>query len=442
MPDTNTISIQCPDCGTQFQAPVRSVIDVGQQPELRQAFLAGQINVAVCPQCGAGGILEVPLVYHDPAAEFLAVYFPQQLNIPELEKQRMIGELTQALMRSVPAEQRKGYFFNPRQFVSRQSLMDAVLGTMGISQEELDRQRKKLKLAEQLMVMADDPKGLQMMIKDKEAQLDLEFFSILSGMRQQAQATGDQKAAERLGLLETNLMPQTTFGRRVLKQRAAIEALKEVKSPDELVDMVVASDSDVTSALVVAARPLFDYVFFQKLSERIDAAAGAQKERLAGLRERLLTLTQQLDDAARADIKKAFDLLQEIVNSPSPRNATHEHIAELDDLFMNVLALNMEQAEQRKDAELMGRLEMVYDEIMNMVEESMPPEVRLINDLLSAPYPEGTRALLKEHQAELTPEVLDFMQRTADSFAQQEDPQAAETAKRLRDIRAQAMLMV
>ena len=92
MPETNTVPIQCPNCGNQYQTPVRSIIDVGQQPQLRQAFLSGQINVAVCPKCRAGGMLEVPLVYHDPAAEFLAVYFPQQLNIPEMEKQRMIGE--------------------------------------------------------------------------------------------------------------------------------------------------------------------------------------------------------------------------------------------------------------------------------------------------------------------------------------------------------------
>lgn len=442
MPDTNTVPIQCPNCGNQFQTPIRTVIDVGQQPALRQAFLAGQVNVAVCPKCGTGGMLEVPLVYHDPAAEFLAVYFPQQLNIPELEKQRMIGELTQSLMRSLPPDQRKGYFLNPRQFVNRQNLMDAVLGTMGISQEELDRQRKKMKLAEQLMVMADDPKGLQMMMKGNDAQFDMEFFSILSGMKQQAEAAGDQKSVERLGLLETNLLPQTTFGRQVLKQRAAVEALAQVKSPDELVDMVARSDLEVLPALAVSARPLFDYGFFQKLSERIGAAAGTEKDRLTQVRERLLRLTQELDEAAREDIDATLGLLQEIINAPAPRTAVRERIGEVDDLFMNVLAMTMQNAEQRKDAATFERLEMVYDEIMSMVEEGMPPEIRLINELLETPYPEGTRALLKERRAELTPEVLDLMGRTADSIAQQEGPEAAETAKRLRDIRAQAMLLV
>ena len=155
----NEIPIQCPQCGNAFSSPVVTMIDVGAVPELRNYLLSGQLNVAVCPKCQTPIMLEVPLVYHDPKAEFLAIYFPQQLNIPELEKQKMIGELTQSLMRSLPPEQRKGYFLNPRQFVSRQNLTDAVYGTMGISQEELDRQRKKAKLVEQLMVLRGRPQG-------------------------------------------------------------------------------------------------------------------------------------------------------------------------------------------------------------------------------------------------------------------------------------------
>jgi hypothetical protein len=119
------------------------VIDVGQNPQLRQALLSGQINLAICPKCNQGGVIEAPLVYHDPQAEFLAVYFPPQVQIPELERQRMIGDMTQEMMRNLPPDQRKGYFLSPRQFMNRQNLLDAVLGTMGVTQEELDWQRKK-----------------------------------------------------------------------------------------------------------------------------------------------------------------------------------------------------------------------------------------------------------------------------------------------------------
>ncbi len=69
--NANAVPIQCPNCGTQYSVPVRTMIDVSAEPRLRQQFLANQINVAVCPNCQTGGLLEVPLVYHDAGAEFL-----------------------------------------------------------------------------------------------------------------------------------------------------------------------------------------------------------------------------------------------------------------------------------------------------------------------------------------------------------------------------------
>ena len=448
MPETNAVPIQCPNCGTQYQTPIRTIIDVGQQPQLRQAFLAGQVNLAVCPKCRAGGLIEMPLVYHDPAAEFLAVYFPQQLNIPEMEKQKMIGEMTQGLMRSLPAEQRKGYFLNPRQFMNRQKLMDAILGTMGISQEDLDRQRKKVKLVEQLAVMADDPKGLAMMIKGQDAQLDYEFFAILADTLNRAQALGDEKALKQLTMLREKLMEVTSFGKKAAKQQAAVESLKAVKTPEEFLEQVIAADPEVVDAFALAARPLMDYAFFQNLTGRIEAARGPERDRLTRLRERLVELTQKMDEAAKATYDEANGLLQELVSSENPRTAVREHAAELDDTFMAVLSSNLQEAQRRGRKAAFERMAMIYDEIMAMVEEGLPPEVQLINELLRAPFPEGVRDLLKEHQAELTPEFLEMMDRLAEEMGERETrtpaeaQELAETAKRLRDIKAQAMLLV
>jgi hypothetical protein len=438
----NMVPIQCPQCGNRYESPVISLIDVGAYPELRSYFLSGQLNVAVCPKCQAPVMLEVPLVYHDPKAEFLAIYFPQQLNIPELEKQKMIGEVTQSLMRSLPPEQRKGYFLNPRQFVSRQSMADAIYGTMGISQEELDRQRKKAKLVEQLQVFADDPKGLQMMVKNSDKDIDGEFFAILASMLEQAGATGDEKTKGRLEMLRDNLMPITTWGKKAQKQRAAVEGLKDVKSPEEFVDRIVAADEDEIGAIVLAARPALDYRFFEELTRRVDAAKGPERERLTKLRDRLLELTKQLDDAARESVETSVGLLQEIVNSPSPRSAVREHADEIDEMFMSVLTRNMQAAEQKGDNELLDRLAMVYEEIMRLMQSTAPPEVQFINELVMAPYPDGTRQLLQENREIVTPELLDLIAQMADQMAEDEGEDAAGMVKRLRDIRAQAQLMI
>ncbi len=442
MPESQGIQITCPSCGNVYHAPVRSIIDVGSEPRLRDAFLSGALNVAVCPKCQTAVKMETPLVYHDPDAEFLAVYFPPQLNIPEMQKQKMIGDVTQSLMRSLPPDQRKGYFLSPRQYSSLQSLMDAVLGTMGISQEMIDRQRKKVKLIEQFSVMADDPKGLQMLLKGNESQVDAEFYTILANMLEQAMVTGDQKTAERLRLLEQNLMPLTPFGQRLAKQRAAVASLDQLDSQEAFFERVLQADLDEAEAIAAVARPLMDYNFFEQLTGRIDAAQGAERERLIALREKLLQVTDRLDQISQAAVKEKLDLLDELIKDPSPRSALRAHEDEIDDLFMTVLRAVIEQTKKTGDQDLLDVLEMIQDEAINIIQEGYPSEVQFINELLYQPYPEGTRQMLRERRDEVTPELLDLMARMAEELGQTDDPDSAELAKRLRDIRAQAMLLV
>ncbi len=47
--------VQCPNCGTPYVVPIFTIIDLGINPELGPAILGGQVNMASCPQCGAGG---------------------------------------------------------------------------------------------------------------------------------------------------------------------------------------------------------------------------------------------------------------------------------------------------------------------------------------------------------------------------------------------------
>ncbi len=358
--------------------------------------------------------------------------------MPELDKQKMIGEMTQSLMRSLPPEQRKGYFLNLRQFINRQSFIDAVMGTMGITQEELDRQRRKLRLLGQAEVMADDAKVFELLAKQNDADLDYEFFMLLSSMLEQAQAAHDP-AAEKLVALRARLLTLTTWGKRIARQEAAVGSLEDVESPADLVEKMSAAEPDEVDVMVVAARPLMDYTFFQALTEKVDGSRGAERDRLRKLRDHLLELTQQMDQAAQETLKAASAVLREMLSSPNPRSAVHEHLAQVDEAFMAVLSLNMQEAERQGAKEVLARLQVIYDEILSKVEEGMPPEVRLINDLLRTPYPDGTRAMLKAHQGQLTPEVLELMDRLIEELSEQEDQ---DSAKRLRDIKTQAILLV
>src|SRR3954462_3193709 len=131
-PAPQVIQLNCPSCRTPMRAQVFTLVDVGRQPELKNYLLAGQVNLAVCPNCGPPAMIAAPLIYHDPAKQLFLVHFPQQLNARPEEQERFIGGATSLLMRALPANAPRGYLLAPRRFLTMNSLLDAVLEADGI----------------------------------------------------------------------------------------------------------------------------------------------------------------------------------------------------------------------------------------------------------------------------------------------------------------------
>jgi hypothetical protein len=76
--------------------------------------------------------------------------------------------------------------------------------------------------------------------------------------------------------------------------------------------------------------------------------------------------------------------------------------------------------------------------IVEVLQESAPPQIRLINQLLQADYPDETRAMLRENQAQLNEELLSLFDVLANDLAERGD---TETSERLTQIKAQAQLI-
>lgn len=119
------VQIRCPSCGTTYGLPLFTIIDLGVNPELKGALLGGQIHMAQCPNCGAGGPLSAPLLVHEPAHEFLGVFAPMQQSL-DVQQQKAIGDLTQTLMRKLPQEARKGYMLQPKQYSDWNRFMEQL----------------------------------------------------------------------------------------------------------------------------------------------------------------------------------------------------------------------------------------------------------------------------------------------------------------------------
>ena len=438
------VRVRCPNCGMPVTVELHTIIDARRQPELKVQLLEGRLNAVVCPACQQGGVMSAPLLYHDADKEFLGVFVPRQVDMGETERQKIIGEMTTTLMNSLPPQQRKGYLFQAKQYLTLLNLLDAIVIADGVTPEQLEEQRAQLRLIQRLLDARGNEDMLQAIVKEHDEKLDYEFFALLSSMAERAKEDGEEKQARQMLALRDQLLDMTSWGREAKTEREVLKRLGGAATPGQLVDKLIAvEDDEELEMLVRLVRPLLDYGFFQTLTARLDAAAkeGQKREarRLRALRSRLLELTDKVDKEVQREAERATKLLRKLLESEDPRAAVREHSDGINDMLMAVLSMNLQEAERTGATAAIGRLRTIWRAIMEMLEHSMPPEVRFINRLLEEEFPEGTQAMLEENREQVNDALLEAMEAIAKDLERQGQ---AEAAKRLRDVRGQAVLMV
>jgi hypothetical protein len=444
--DYQAVPVTCPNCQNRFVSPVLSLIDTGQAPEAKSIFLSGQSNVAVCPQCGHAGMLSLPQVYHDPEKELLFTYVPPELNLSESEQQKIIGDLTNRVMSSLPPEQRKGYLLRPRSFLTLDSMVQAVLEAEGITPEMVQAQQKKASLLERLILTAED-EARQSIAQENDDLIDHEFFQLLTLNLQMAQAQEQQQVVQQLAVLREQLLDWTKGGREIAEQEEAIRELGGQISREELLEKLIdaakADQETRIETMVTVARPVIDYVFYQQLTERIEAAQDTDKtqevETLKALRQRILDTTAQIDAEMQKAAAEAGQLLERIVQSDDVEKAVRDNLPHIDELFLNILVSNIQAAEQSGRTEVAQKLQRIGDILMELIQESQPPQIRLINELLAAEYPQGSLALLEDNRELLNEEFVQIMQMVAEDLQQ---GKRQELASRLAQVKLQVTAML
>lgn len=434
------IGVNCPNCGTPYPTQVFSIVDVGQDAILKSLILSGQLNMAVCPRCGAGGSIASPLLYHDPEHSFLGVHVPEQVG----DQQKIIGDLSRRHMNGLPQEARRGYMLTPKQFFTYQSLLEAILENEGVTREMMDAQRKRLQLLEQAISALQDEQGLKQLAHDHDQEMDDEFFGLLQTVANSATSQGDEQSARGLLALRERLIELTTWGKGVQKQREAVARIKPETTPTELLDMVVAADDDrVVDALITVGQPLVNYGFYQELAGRIEAANQRrdteESQRLSGLRQHILGFSDRLQQLQRASVEQASQILNEILGADDIRQAVEEFAPYVDQTLLSVLAANLQRAEEMGATAAVKRLQEAWDAVLEIVQADAPPILRLINDLVSAEYPGETRKLLGENRDQINTEFIEALNGLAQEMAEEGD---AELAAKIRQVRSQAQLML
>ena len=144
------------------------------------------------------------------------------------------------------------------------------------------------------------------------------------------------------------------------------------------------------------------------------------------LRKEILALREKLDAATKAALDQRAALLREIMISENLDEAVREHLDELDEIFFNVLEANLQAAEQQKQPATFDRLQAVADAVSRSIAAAQPPEVRFVNALLSAAYPDETRKLLEANRKALSPQLLNWMRAVVDDLRQDGRTDAAD----------------
>jgi len=363
--------IACPNCKTQFNAPIQTTIN-GQDPAQKNAFLQGAFNIAQCPQCGFTSPLGVPLFYYDLEKELALVLVPGGVQMSQPEQQKIIGDLTNKLVNSLPAEDRKFYLLNPQQFLTLESMIKAVLKADGITEEMLEAQAAKAKLIEKFLQVQDE-ESLKKLVKEHDAELDKEFFEVLTASMQAAQMEGHQTSVQTLFALRGLLAEYSTQGKKAVKEIDEELGMMYLKTQDELLERLQAAKNDEEfEELVAVGFNLLDYGFFQKLTAQIDAAGKAKdtaKEKaLTEVRTKVLDIKTKQEEAGRAALEDSVALLREIMQSDDPEKVIDKNLERFDEPFFAILSANIQQAQKEKQEQAVQALQAIGNIVVSKLQ--------------------------------------------------------------------------
>lgn len=441
--------IQCPNCGTPYTVPVFSIIDLGANPELKGALLGGQINIAMCPQCGAGGPLGAPLLVHDPAHQFLGVFAPPpQRSNDSMQMQKAIGDMTQALMRKLPTEARKGYMLQPKQFMDWQRFMEQMWEFEGVTAEMLRRQRSQSELLQRMVSLANDRKALEITLERSRDLIDRNFFALLDRLLMASNNQGQQAGVQALLQLRNQLMEVTEAGRQLKVQqekvRTIVSGLSQQSTREELLNKILDAwqgedGHEIAVGVIGAVAPMLDYQFLMLVSERLEHSSDeAEQAHLTELRELILELQEQQKASQQAMMQQMQAILQDVLQAPDITAKLREYAEIIDEGFLSVLAANIQAAQRNNSTAAARRLQQVYDAAVGILREQMPDEMRLLNELIMAEDKGALNQLLRDNRDKLTKEFVASMQEVE---AQLREAGRKEIAERLKSVRAQIALM-
>jgi hypothetical protein len=414
------IQTSCPNCQKPIVAEIQQVIDGGRNPQQKELILSGGLNLAQCQVCGFQGQLPVPVVYHDAEKEILFTFSPPDIGKTMEEKEGALAPLLKKIIDNLEPEKRKGYLFQPKAMLTMNSLIKSILIEDGVTEEMIESQQEKVKLLDSLF--AQEGKDLEETIKNNNERIDREFFALFAEIAQRIINSQDEKAIAKIQSIQEILMIETDVGKEIMAETQEIqaatkslEALGKNLTRSSLLELIIsAPTSERVRALTSLVRPAMDYEFFQMFTEKIEKSAEELRSNLVEKRNLMLKLTQEIDQQMYERTNAAKEIINSIIEEESSEEALIKNIDQIDQLFVQTLSSELELAIKEKQTERKDKLDNLLQKIQEL---TTPPELKIIDQLLSAAADKGElENLLEEMKEQISPQFVDYLTSIISNF--------------------------
>jgi len=269
------------------------------------------------------------------------------------------------------------------------------------------------------------------MIQQNDEKIDEEFFMILSSLAQASAAAGDQESLAALNALQKALIEHSTLGKTAAMEAAETqEAVKELQelsktglTREKLLDLLIkSSNSDIRlTTIATMVRSGLDYTFFQLLSDKIEASSGEEKAHLESLRQRLLTITQAVDEAMKTQLEEARKLVNELLAAEDVEKATQEALQRINQAVVEVINQEAKAAQAAKDEAKLRKLSQIINVIQSA--DSSNAYLGLIDALLQEESAENRVKILEESGDLVNDEFVQLLAGLIGQLEQQGDQQ-------------------
>jgi hypothetical protein len=417
------------------------VIDVKQDPQLKDMLLAGRLNFAQCQICGFQDQLPVPLVFHDGEKELLLTFTPPDPNKTMEEKEAALAPLLKQITENLAPEERKGYLFQPQAMLTMNNLVKNILLADGITEEMIQAQQEQMRILEKLLSAGEE--DLRKEVKENQDKLDQDFFGIFSQIAQQVIATRDEESIKKIQQIQDVLMEETEIGRSIKAEaeeiKAATQSLESLGNNltrASLLELILnAPNQDRVKAFASLVRPAMDYEFFQLFTERIENSDSSIRKDLVEKRNLLLSLTQEIDKQLNARVEETRKLIEAILENESLEEAIMQNIASIDQLFIQVASTELNTAQESGETQKVEKLSQLLQVLQKL---TTPPELEVIESLLGLAGDDAAlNQVITEIDDQLLSRVIDYLTSIITNYQEQIDTDSAENFEQIQQTQEQ-----